>query len=157
MVFCATLLAGGERVIIRKMTPDDLEEIMAIEEVSFDNPWQEEMFEAEMSGPISEALSVEIDGMYAGYMTCRVILDEAHLMNVAIHPDFRRRGYGRRLVQQFLDDCRERGVIVVYLEVRPSNASARKLYRRFGFRTTGVRNKYYENGEDALLMELTVP
>ena len=144
-------------MFIRKMTPDDLEEIMAIEEVSFDNPWQEEMFEAEMAGPISDALSVEIDGLYAGYITYRVILDEGHLMNVAIHPDFQKRGYGRRLVQHFLDDCRERGVVVVYLEVRPSNVPARILYRRFGFRKTGARKKYYENGEDALLMELTLP
>ncbi len=144
-------------MLIRKMTPDDMEEIMAIEGVSFESPWLPEMFEAEMAGPISDALSVEIDGLYAGYVTFRVILDEAHLMNVAIHPDFRKRGYGRRLTQHFLDDCMERGVKYFYLEVRPSNVPARKLYRSFGFRITGVRKGYYEDGEDALLMELTKP
>jgi ribosomal-protein-alanine N-acetyltransferase len=82
-----------------------------------------------------------------------VLLDEGHILNVAVRSDQRGQGLGKLLVERVIAECRERGVAFVSLEVRPSNASAIALYRTIGFVETGKRKNYYENGEDAILME----
>jgi ribosomal-protein-alanine N-acetyltransferase len=83
------------------------------------------------------------------------VADELHILNVAVHPDERRRGHAARLLRHILDEAKQEKVRVVSLEVRVSNHAAAALYQRFGFRAVGVRPKYYANdGEDALLMDL---
>ena len=82
-----------------------------------------------------------------------LVIDEGHILDVAVAPAFRGTGIGRLLVQKVLDECRLQGAEFVSLEVRTSNTAAISLYRQLGFIVTGQRRAYYENGEDALLME----
>lgn len=89
-----------------------------------------------------------------GYAGCWLVLDEVHVTNVAVHPIARRRGIGKKLMEQILSFARERAARVVFLEVRQSNMPARNLYRQLKFRDVGKRPRYYENGEDAVLMTL---
>src|SRR6185369_13367228 len=92
-------------------------------------------------------------GRLVGYICLMLLLDEGHIMNVAVDPDLRGCGVGRMLVQKVLDDCRQAGASFVSLEVRESNPSAISLYRKMAFVEVGKRRRYYENGEDALMME----
>ena len=88
-----------------------------------------------------------------GYLCLRILFDEAEILDVAVDPVQRRSGAGRLLVGAAFDQCREKGVQSLGLEVRVSNLPAIALYRSFGFTDAGVRRRYYENGEDALLMQ----
>ena len=87
-----------------------------------------------------------------GYVGLWLIAGEGHITNVAVHPDHRRGGVAKVLMKLMLDLCEEQGVTDVTLEVRPSNTAALNLYRGFGFKEEGLRPKYYENGEDALIL-----
>jgi ribosomal-protein-alanine N-acetyltransferase len=87
-----------------------------------------------------------------GYVCWWLVADEIHILNLAVHPDYRRAGIGRALVQRVLDDAAAKRALSVSLEVRPENDGARALYRGFGFADHGVRKHYYGRGEDAIIM-----
>jgi ribosomal-protein-alanine N-acetyltransferase len=93
--------------------------------------------------------------MIAGYICFTLLFDEAEILDVAVMPSQRGHGVGARLVAWTLEFCRHKGASFVALEVRRSNGSAIRLYQRLGFVQTGERRRYYENGEDALLMRHT--
>lgn len=139
-------------MLVRKMTQDDIAEVCTLERRCFPNPWVAEGFEAEMEGPASFAEVVMEGEALAGYATYRVIVDEAHLLNIAISPELRGRGLGKRLLRHILRVCVNEGAEWMFLEVRPSNVEALGLYRAHGFHQLGVRERYYANGEDAILM-----
>ena len=138
------------------MAMGDLSEVAELEKVCFRDPWSRASFEAELRAePTSWCWIVRIGGQLAGYMIAWFIEDEAHLANLAVAPEFRRRGLGRRLVRAVLEEAARRGTRWIRLEVRESNAAARALYQALGFRPVGRRRSYYaDNGEDALLLEL---
>ena len=94
-----------------------------------------------------------MDGSLAGYLCLRILLDEAEILDVAVDPVLRRAGAGRLLVAAAIEQCRTQAVRTLGLEVRVSNLPAIALYRSFGFTDVGIRRRYYENGEDALLMQ----
>jgi [ribosomal protein S18]-alanine N-acetyltransferase len=135
------------------MNRDDLDQIMEVEFSAFSSPWLREMFIAEIEGPLSTSV-VGMDGEHlAGYATYRVIIDEAHLMNIAVHPHYRNMGMGRKFMLHVLADCKEQGADYIYLEVRESNRPARGLYGDLGFEVIGVRRGYYtDDREDAIVM-----
>jgi ribosomal-protein-alanine N-acetyltransferase len=136
------------------MGEDDLDAVMAIESISYPKPWTREHFIDEMLSPFAfPTVALDSEGRIAGYVCPTLLFDEAEIRNVAVHPDFRGLGIGQMLVRRVLDECREREASTVGLEVRLSNTAARELYRQLGFVETGSRPKYYENGEDAILME----
>jgi [ribosomal protein S18]-alanine N-acetyltransferase len=140
------------------MAYDDLPEIMAIEWASFTAPWYPEMFVAEMEGPVSFSSVAEVEGRVVGYATYRVILDEAHLMNIAIAPDHQRKGLGRRLMDEVIAHCASKGAAYMFLEVRRSNVEAQALYLGMGFSFLDVRKAYYtDNREDAIILKLDFP
>lgn len=141
-------------MLVRKMIVEDLDQVCALERLCFPNPWMPDMFEAEMEGPAGFAEVVIENGELAGYTTYRVILDEAHLMNIAIDPGYRGGGLGKKLLRHVMRTCVTAGAEWMYLEVRPSNTEALGLYESHGFKQIGVRKKYYANGEDALLMAI---
>jgi ribosomal-protein-alanine N-acetyltransferase len=144
----------SKEITICPMSASDLEQIMAIERVSYPLPWLEQHFLDEMASPTALPLTAfDSDGRVAGYICAMQVLDEGHILNVAVAPACRGMGVGRMLVQRVLDDCRAAGAEFVSLEVRVSNTTAIALYRNLGFRETGKRKAYYENGEDALMME----
>jgi ribosomal-protein-alanine N-acetyltransferase len=145
-------------IILRPMQRADLDAVLAIEERAFPQPWSRNFFEKELAAA-QAACTVAVGGgdgraKIVGYTVCWRVLDELHLLNVAVHPEHRSGAIGRRLVEAVLDDGRANGARVVYLEVRAGNVAARRLYRRLGFRDLGVRRAYYGPGQDAIVMEL---
>jgi ribosomal-protein-alanine N-acetyltransferase len=137
------------------MNEGDLLQVVAIEQQSFPHPWTVEHFRDELSSSHAFPLAVvTADGIIAGYLCPSLVLDEGEILDVAVHDDFRGLGIGRLLVAEVLQLFRERGASRVFLEVRVSNDAAISLYRSLGFRENGCRTRYYENGEDALLMDI---
>jgi ribosomal-protein-alanine N-acetyltransferase len=147
-----------EEITICPMSESDLDGVLAIENDSFPRPWTRTHFLAELEAAHSFPLvALGKDGTVIGYICPMLVLDEGHILDVAVHHNQRGKGIGKMLVERILLDCRERGAAFVSLEVRLSNLSAIGLYRQFGFMEIGRRKAYYENGEDALLMEYIYP
>jgi ribosomal-protein-alanine N-acetyltransferase len=137
------------------MRPEDLDDVLAIERVSFSMPWSRGAFLYEMQqNRAARCWVMREDGRAIGYLCLWEIADEIHITNVAVQPESRRRGIARTLLGGMLDDARRRGARLVVLEVRPSNRQALGLYEGFGFRVVGRRRGYYyDTGEDALVMQ----
>jgi [ribosomal protein S18]-alanine N-acetyltransferase len=143
-------------ITICPMTEEDLDEILAIENDSFPLPWNRDHFHDELKSVHAFPLvAFDPDENIIGYICPRLLFDEGHILNVAVKRAYRGGGVGRLMVERVLRDCREGGADTISLEVRPSNHAAISLYRQLGFVETGKRRNYYENGEDALLMEYT--
>lgn len=141
-------------VTICPMSEADLDQVLVIEEASFPHPWTRTHFLDELRSPHAFPLTAfDAEGRVIGYICPMLIIDEGHVLDVAVHDDFRGCGIGRMLVEKVLTLCREGGAEFVSLEVRPSNVSAINLYLRLGFVETGRRQRYYHDGEDAVLME----
>ena len=144
-----------ELPVVGPMRLGDIEEVVAIERVSFQTPWSRAAFRYELTeNRVARCLVARSDDSVVGYLCLWEIGHEIHITNLAVHPSFRRRGIGRRLLAPVLEDGRRRGITLVLLEVRPTNAEARALYESLGFRVIGRRKGYYfDTGEDALVME----
>ncbi|MCB9786942.1 MAG: ribosomal protein S18-alanine N-acetyltransferase [Deltaproteobacteria bacterium] len=137
------------------MTAEDLDEILAVESRSFEDPWPEEVFRAELRHCWSHChvLRSDEDNALLGYIVFWSVADEVHLLNIAVDPTRRHHHHGRMLVDFMLDFARAEKARFVTLEVRRSNVAAIGLYESGGFKQVGVRPKYYSNnGEDAILM-----
>jgi len=162
------------------MTAADVDAVWAIERVTFRFPWSAQSFHSELAllyavwrvarpaeggsrsaaapaSPVRRATfwrrtwpdhPVPVVG-YAGF---QVILDEGHITNIAVHPDYRRQGIGELLLGDLFEQARLHGVLRLTLEVRASNAAAQGLYYKYGFEVEGRRPRYYGDGEDALIM-----
>lgn len=142
-------------VYIREMYPDDIPEIVSIERLSFSTPWSETSFRSEIYSRYSVTRVAELNGVIVGYICVKHVADECHLLDLAVHPDYRRRGIARALLDDVIQELRIEGCRFFYLEVRSSNYAARKLYEKFGFNMVGVRKGYYVNpAEDAVIMML---
>jgi ribosomal-protein-alanine N-acetyltransferase len=149
------------QVIIRRMERKDVSAVYAIDVLSFTLPWSERSYVYDLEKNtaarmwVAEVTDISGSTRVIGMLVMWLIVDEAHIGTLAVHPDFRRMGIGRQLVQIALDEARQAGAAYVYLEVRRSNLAAQSLYREFGFKQVGVRPRYYQdNNEDALLMTL---
>jgi len=139
------------------MREEDLEAVLDIESASFSRPWTRRHFLDEMGSPCGlPTVALTADLVVAGYLCLKQVLDEAEILDVAVSGNLRGQGVGRILVEGALDACRGRGVSVVSLEVGVGNVEAIALYRRIGFREVGRRKKYYDNGEDAILMDIPI-
>jgi [ribosomal protein S18]-alanine N-acetyltransferase len=134
-----------------------LADILDIERVSFPSPWGRESFEHEVRNPLSRFWGILSDNGLVAYICFWVAAGEIHLMNIAVHPEMRKRGSGRALMDKLVQTGVEEGVRKIWLEVRPSNEAARTLYSRTGFTEVGWRRRYYaDTGEDAIVMSLTL-
>lgn len=144
------------KIIIRKMTMDDIEQVLAIDRVSFSLPWPERSFRFELTdNPASRCWVAEMDGKLVGMIVAWLIVSEVHVATLATHPDFRRQGIAKKLLAYALRELRNEGAQSSFLEVRASNFAAQEMYRKFGYEESGVRPRYYkDNDEDALLMTL---
>jgi len=141
---------------IRRMTLDDLAQVIEIDKVSFSLPWPERSFRFEVTdNPASRAWVVESDGKIVGMVVAWLLVDEAHIATIATHPDFRRQGIASKMLIHTLRSMMNEGALTSVLEVRESNAAAQEMYRKFGFEESGRRPRYYrDNNEDAILMTL---
>jgi [ribosomal protein S18]-alanine N-acetyltransferase len=137
------------------MTTADIENVIAIERASFQFPWSTRFFLDELKVDCARSILAEMEGRIVGYVLFWFLTEEVDIHNIAVHPDFRRQGIGRLLLEQVVAAARCQDRLRVTLDVRFSNAPAQNLYRSFGFITQGVRKGYYsDNGEDALVMAL---
>ncbi|HKW50327.1 MAG TPA: ribosomal protein S18-alanine N-acetyltransferase [Candidatus Eisenbacteria bacterium] len=139
---------------ILPMTVARIDEVLAIEKVAFTDPWSREMFRSELEVGGGTYARVAMRGnTLVGYLLAVMVVDEAHLGNLAVHPSERRSGVGQRLLDDLLETAREKGVARVTLEVRESNQIARKFYYRNEFIDVAMRKNYYRNPvEDAIVM-----
>jgi ribosomal-protein-alanine N-acetyltransferase len=137
------------------MTAADIENVIAIERASFQFPWSTRFFLDELQVDCARSILAEVEGRIVGYVLFWFLPEEVDIHNIAVHPDFRRQGIGRLLLEQVVDAARRQERLRVTLDVRFSNAPAQNLYRSFGFVIRGLRKGYYsDNGEDALVMAL---
>ena len=137
------------------MTAADIENVIAIERASFRFPWSTRFFLDELKVDCARSILAEVEGRIVGYVLFWFLPEEVDIHNIAVHPDFRRQGIGRLLLEQVVDLARRQERLRVTLDVRFSNAPAQNLYRSFGFVIRGLRKGYYsDNGEDALVMAL---
>jgi ribosomal-protein-alanine N-acetyltransferase len=142
---------------VRRLTIHDLDAIEHIENATYPTPWSRSMFAGELAKPSSLCLGVvEPDAVGAplvAYLIVSRYVDAWHIMNVAVHPAYRRRGIASRLLDELFDRTAGDPRRGYTLEVRVSNRTAIALYERFGFEASGVRRGYYtDNREDALIM-----
>ena len=140
-------------MIIENMTAAHVPQIAELEKLCFSDPWSEKSIETELSCRLSVWL-VALEGeQVVGYVGSQTVIDESDMMNIAVHPDFRRRGIAEALVAELEAALRQRGSRALTLEVRDSNAPAIALYEKLGFAQVGLRKKYYRNPkEDARIL-----
>ena len=143
-----------EEITIDPMRVRDLNEVMAIERLSFTTPWSRMAFASELlENERAYYLVARVRGRAVGYVGIWIVADEGHITNVAVHPDYRSRGVGRRLLQAITELAIRKGARRLTLEVRKSNVRAQSLYQSLGFQGVGVRRGYYrDNNEDAIIM-----
>lgn len=141
-------------VTLEKMNLSHLEEVLALEKLCFSNPWSRQayLFELE-NNRLAHYVVAEEDGKVIGYGGMWILMDEAHLTNIAVHPDYRRRGVGELILRTLMAKAYTLGARRMTLEVRQSNYAAQRLYKKLGFVGVGYRKGYYtDNQEDALIM-----
>jgi len=137
-----------------RMTESDIDEVLIIEQLSFRTPWSRQAFIGELANnPLAHYLVGRIDSRLVCYGGAWMFLGEAHVTNVAVHPDFRGQGLGEAICRALMAEARALGIERMTLEVRFSNNVAQELYRKLGFYSAGVRPGYYtDTKEDALIM-----
>lgn len=136
---------------LRPMEEGDLSAVCTIENFSFPNPWHRDSFRGEIqNNPFSHPHVVveEIENKVIGYIVYWQVGDEAQITNIAIHPDYRRKGIGEAVLRQIIDKIKREGGRSISLEVRPSNLAAQNLYHKLGFKFRGVRRNYYTRPEE---------
>jgi [ribosomal protein S18]-alanine N-acetyltransferase len=144
-------------LVSHKMEESDLEDILKIEEVSFMVPWTRNMFLDELANVFSRTIVFKEGGVLVGYICFWTVLDEAHLLNIAVSPDHRGRGFGHKMMAYLEETCRGRGLDKIILEVARRNTTARRLYKKFGFHSIGFRRMYYTaEQDDALVMQKNI-
>lgn len=136
----------------------DLNQIMEIEHLSFSNPWPRQVFREEFDNELSfvKVLRDRDSDRVIAFINYWLVHDEIHLLNIATHPDWRRRKLARRLIAHLLRVAKARRSRLITLEVRRSNHPAINLYDDLGFLPVGIRPRYYENNEDAIVMMLNL-
>lgn len=138
------------------MTAAHIGQIEEIEKICFSVPWSRRLLEEQLVLPGAISLAAEGEnGMVLGYAGAQTVLDEGYVNNVAVRPEFRRRGVARRLMEELQRYGEKMRLAFLTLEVRESNHAARNLYAKLGYLEVGCRRNYYEHpGEDAILMTL---
>ena len=141
-------------VVVSAMRPEDIPAVHEIERTSFRTPWPAYAFDQELRGNrMARYVVARVRDRVVGFAGLWLMVDEAHITTIAVHPDWRRQRIGRQLVLNLLELAYAIGAVRMTLEVRPSNEAAQALYRSFGFDVAGRRPHYYtDDGEDALVM-----
>ena len=152
--------ATDKSIVSQPMRLSDLDEVLAIENASFASPWSRNMFMDELANQAASVIVFTFEGDLIGYLCFWEVVDEGHLLNIAVHPSRRRDGLGSFIMDYLERCCVQRGLSRILLDVARRNAPARNLYKKCGFHSIGFRKNYYaEVQDDALVMEkcLTLP
>lgn len=144
--------------VFRYMKEEDLDQILEVEHASFATPWSREAFYNEIyNNKFAVYIVLEEDNKIIGYCGAWVVIDEAHVTNVAILPEYRGRHLGEALLRKMMTVAKDMGARSMTLEVRVTNNVAQSLYRKLGFQNGGIRKNYYtDNQEDALVMWVNI-
>jgi ribosomal-protein-alanine N-acetyltransferase len=162
-VFLTNMMSSDllRAIKFRPMKLEDIPRVHAIDVLSFSMPWPEKSYQFELTqnpttlAIVAELNQPEMNPLVVGMAVVWMIIDEAHIATVAIHPDYRGRGLGKHLLEETLRLCIRRGAILATLEVREGNQVAQEMYKKFGFKVVGRRPHYYaDKNEDAILMTL---
>ncbi|MGI6679320.1 MAG: ribosomal protein S18-alanine N-acetyltransferase [Dehalobacterium sp.] len=137
---------------------EDLEQVLAIEQCSFPTPWSKQAFISEIyDNSLSYYCVGKLNGRVVAYGGMWIIIDEAHITTIAVHPDYRGQKIGEKLLSHLIVQSMVQGALRMTLEVRPSNVPALNLYQRMGFKNAGRRRGYYtDTKEDAIIMWKTL-
>jgi ribosomal-protein-alanine N-acetyltransferase len=134
-----------------------LEQILEIEILSFSSPWSRYAFLEEIENPISHLWGVTENKVLSGNLCFWMFDREIQLVNLAVHPEKRNKGFGHYLLTKMIEECISKGVPNIWLEVRRSNLTAKRLYEKQGFEAAGCRPRYYkDSSEDAIIMAMTI-
>lgn len=142
-------------IVIREMTLPDIEQVYQIECSCFSQPWSVESLIGELTtnSDIAYYVVAEADGRIVGYAGCWIMFEAAHMTNIAVVPEYRRRGIARGIILSMMREAEKRGATGMTLEVREFNFKAQSLYTSLDFQRAGVRRKYYsDTGENALIL-----
>jgi len=140
-------------LVIRPMEREDVPHVCAVDRFCFAIPWSHYAFVAEVECVVGHYRVAELGGEIVGYLGSHIILDEAHITTLGVHPAHRRKGIAERLLAEMLSQAMRSGCRRVTLEVRESNIEAQRLYRKYGFAPVSRRPRYYtDNDEDAVVM-----
>ena len=139
---------------IEKMTQAHVSQVAQLEALCFADPWSEKSVASELENKLSLWLVALEEDRVAGYVGSQTVLGETDMMNVAVHPDFRRRGIAEGLILALVEELKAQDSHSLTLEVRSSNAPAQALYEKLGFAQVGLRKNYYRNPkEDACILQ----
>lgn len=142
---------------VDQMHETDLSDVVRIERASFPTPWSETLFYNELQKEHAVTRVARTDNRIAGYIVANRVIDEGHILDLAVDPVFRRSGIASALVQDVLNHLKENRCHAIFLEVRASSTAARRLYEGFGFSVLGIRKRYYSSPEeDAVLMAVKI-
>ncbi|WP_396276583.1 ribosomal protein S18-alanine N-acetyltransferase [Haloimpatiens lingqiaonensis] len=139
-------------IIIKNISDEYIDEVLKINSLSFKDPWSKSSFTKELENKFAHYIVALRDNLVVGYAGIWAILDEAHIISIAVHPDYRGLDISVHLMNGILNLCKTIGVKELTLEVRTSNTIAQNLYKKFNFKEEGIRKKYYPDGEDGLIM-----
>lgn len=140
-------------MMIEPMNSSHMSQVAELEKLCFPDPWSEKSIASELNNPLSLWLVVTDGARVAAYVGSQSVMDESDMMNIAVHPDYRRGGLARSLVEALVSELQKKGVRMLTLEVRASNAPAIALYDTLGFAQVGRRKNYYlAPKEDALIL-----
>lgn len=144
----------NKSLTFRFMNEQDIDDVLEIEQKSFATPWSREAFYNELTqNQFAVYVVLEEEEKVIGYCGVWIVVDEAHITNVAMLPDYRGRKLGEALMRKIIEVAVEMGAKTMTLEVRVSNFTAQSLYRKLGFQDGAIRKNYYtDNQEDALVM-----
>ena len=152
--------ASAVELHFQHMDADSLDEVMAIERDVFPFSWTRKLFESAIREGYDCWIARDADDVMLGYFVMLKMVDEVHLLTIAVQRNVQGRGIGRRLVERVIERARDMQMDSLLLEVRPSNLRALEIYRRYGFAEIGRRKKYYEAAndtrEDAIVMRLSL-
>jgi ribosomal-protein-alanine N-acetyltransferase len=148
---------GWDRVAIKRMEVEDVEEVAPIAAAAAYNPWSKKMILEEIAHPFSHCFLLQQRAeagaiLPLGFLCFRQIGEEAELLNLCVDPEFRQQGFGKKLMSFYIEFCEGRGVNQYFLEVNTLNTPAIHLYHSFGFQSIGTRKNFYQGKQDALLM-----
>ena len=140
-------------MIYTKMTEAHVPQIAALENICFNDPWSENSIRSELDNKLSLWVVAVDDDLVVGYVGSQTVLGETDMMNIAVHPDYRKKGIGTGLIVSLIGALEQRGSHSLMLEVRASNSPAISVYQKLGFAEVGRRKNYYRNPkEDALIL-----
>ncbi len=141
-------------VIVRKMKISDIDKVLEIENECFSTPWSKDAFITELTkNKLAKYFVAEVNGEVVAYGGMWLIVDEAHITNIAVNHKYRGMGIGTKVVKNLIQEGKNTNICRMTLEVRKTNLNAQELYKKLGFIFSGIRPKYYQdNNEDAIIM-----